>query len=369
MKLARLSGLVAGFTLLALLGGCAPTKSVDYSAFKQAKPRSILVLPPLNESPDVKATYSMLSQVTFPLAEAGYYVVPVALADETFRQNGLTSAGDVHQVSPAKLREIYGADAALYVTVSDYGTRYMVISSATIVTASAKLVDLRSGTTLWTGSATASSEEGNGGNNGGLVGMLITAAVKQIINSSVEDAGYPIAGMTSARLLSAGQPGGLLYGPRSPRYGSDWAVRRGYGDVSVASAQAAGRGLAAALRLAMYWRIRSSSNARMARRSSSRRRPMASNCRRRSSGSACRSLRSQTSQSRGTAKRPAMVCSTTSDGCPPLVSKCRNWLTVTPNRSAICRWVRAFCWRRRRRFCAKLMENSPSQGKSLPPPR
>ncbi len=248
MKLARLSGLVAGFTLLALLGGCAPTKSVDYSAFKQAKPRSILVLPPLNESPDVKATYSMLSQVTFPLAEAGYYVVPVALADETFRQNGLTSAGDVHQVSPAKLREIYGADAALYVTVSDYGTRYMVISSATIVTASAKLVDLRSGTTLWTGSATASSEEGNGGNNGGLVGMLITAAVKQIINSSVEDAGYPIAGMTSARLLSAGQPGGLLYGPRSPRYGSDWAVRRGYGDVSVASAQAAGRGLAAALR-------------------------------------------------------------------------------------------------------------------------
>ncbi len=65
MKLARLSGLVAGFTLLALLGGCAPTKSVDYSAFKQAKPRSILVLPPLNESPDVKATYSMLSQVTF----------------------------------------------------------------------------------------------------------------------------------------------------------------------------------------------------------------------------------------------------------------------------------------------------------------
>ncbi|RMS58393.1 hypothetical protein ALP65_02991 [Pseudomonas aeruginosa] len=53
------------------------------------------------------------------------------------------------------------------------------------------------------------------------MGMLITAAVKQIINSSVEDAGYPIAGMTSARLLSAGQPGGLLYGPRSPRYGSD----------------------------------------------------------------------------------------------------------------------------------------------------
>lgn len=218
---ATLARLVMGLSLLTLLVGCAPTKTVDYSAFKQAKPRSILVLPPLNESPDVKATYSMLSQVTYPLAEAGYYVVPVALADETFRQNGLSNAGDIHQVSPAKLREIYGADAALYVTVSQYGTQYMLISSATIVTATAKLVDLKSGTTLWTGSATASSEEGNNGNNGGLVGMLITAAVKQIINSSVDDAGYPIAAMTSARLLSAGRPAGLLYGPRSPKYGSD----------------------------------------------------------------------------------------------------------------------------------------------------
>lgn len=221
MMRASLARLVMGLSLLTLLAGCAPTKTVDYSAYKQAKPRSILVLPPLNESPDVKATYSMLSQVTYPLAEAGYYVVPVALADETFRQNGLSNAGDIHQVSPAKLREIYGADAGLYVTVSEYGTQYRVISSATIVTATAKLVDLKSGTTLWTGSATASSEEGNNGNNGGLVGLLITAAVKQIISSSVDDAGYPIAGMTSARLLSAGRPAGLLYGPRSPKYGSD----------------------------------------------------------------------------------------------------------------------------------------------------
>ncbi|MGV8267710.1 GNA1162 family protein, partial [Pseudomonas aeruginosa] len=79
----------------------------------------------------------MLSQVTFTLAEAGYYVVPVALADDTFRQKGLTSPGDVHQLSPAKLPETYGADAALHVTVSDYCTRYRVLSSATIVPASA----------------------------------------------------------------------------------------------------------------------------------------------------------------------------------------------------------------------------------------
>lgn len=215
LKLAAVAGVVA------LMAGCAaPTKNVDYAAFKASKPRSIVVLPPLNESPDVGATYGMLSQVTVPLAEAGYYVLPVALVDETFRQNGLTAAGDIHGVPVAKLHDIFGADAALYVNITQYGTKYMVISSATVVTADAKLVDLRSGQTLWTGRASASSNEGNNNSGGGIIGMLVTAAVTQIINSAT-DAGYKVAGTTSARLLSAGHPGSLLYGPRSPKYGTD----------------------------------------------------------------------------------------------------------------------------------------------------
>jgi len=216
----RFLSALAALLLVSLLGGCAAPKTVDYSAYKQARPRTILVLPPLNESPDIKATYSLLSQVTFPLAEAGYYVMPVALVDETFQQNGLNTPTDIHNTSPAKLKEIFGADAALYITVTQYGTQYRVISSATIVTASAKLVDLKTGTALWTGSATASSEEGNNNGGGGLVGALITAAVKQIINSA-NDVSHPIAGITSQRLLSAGHPAGLLYGPRSPKYGTD----------------------------------------------------------------------------------------------------------------------------------------------------
>ncbi|MBF8755175.1 DUF799 domain-containing protein [Pseudomonas guariconensis] len=216
----RLTQLLASVCVLALLTGCAERKTIDYTAYKQSRPKSILILPPLNESPDVKATYSMLSQVTYPLAEAGYYVMPVALVDETFRQNGMSTPSDIHQLPTNKLHEIFGADAGLYVTVSDYGTRYMVLSSATVVTASAKLVDLKSGTTLWTGSASASSEEGRQ-NQGGLIGMLVTAAINQIISNVQDDAGYPIAGMTSTRLLTPQPNGGILYGPRSPKYGTD----------------------------------------------------------------------------------------------------------------------------------------------------
>ncbi|WP_028693171.1 DUF799 domain-containing protein [Pseudomonas cremoricolorata] len=216
----RLTQLVLGACIVALFSGCAERQTVDYSAYKQARPKSILIMPPLNQSPDVKATYSMLSQVTYPLAEAGYYVMPVALVAQTFNQNGLTQPEDIHQLPPQKLREIFGADAGLYVTVSDYGTRYMVLASATIVTASAKLVDLKTGSTLWTGSATASSQE-NQQNQGGLIGMLVVAALNQIISSAQDDAGYPIAGITSARLLTPYPNGGILYGPRSPKYGTD----------------------------------------------------------------------------------------------------------------------------------------------------
>ena len=44
--------------LAAAMTGCAAPKKVDYSAFRQAKPASILVLPPLNESTDVNASFS-----------------------------------------------------------------------------------------------------------------------------------------------------------------------------------------------------------------------------------------------------------------------------------------------------------------------
>ncbi|MGD3775394.1 DUF799 family lipoprotein, partial [Xanthomonas citri pv. citri] len=107
--------LLFALSIAALLSACAqPVQRPDYTAFKKSQPRSILVLPPVNETTDVGATYGVLSQMSLPLAESGYYVVPVAVMDETFKQNGLTNATDIQATSPAKLREIFGADAALY---------------------------------------------------------------------------------------------------------------------------------------------------------------------------------------------------------------------------------------------------------------
>lgn len=206
--------------IVALTSACTNLPPAhDYTKFRDADPRSILVLPPLNNSTEVIAPYSVMSHMIAPIAESGFYLLPVALVDQTFKNNGLTVASDIHAVPIYKLLEIFQADAALYIKIEEYGTSYVVISSETVVSVSATLVDLRTGVTLWQDFASASSAETRGSTSiGELLVDLVAAAVNQIVET-VSDTGFDIAGIASARLLSADGYNGLLHGPRSIKYG------------------------------------------------------------------------------------------------------------------------------------------------------
>lgn len=197
-----------------VLAGCAERPSdYDYAAFHAARPRSLLLMPPLNSTPDVKATPSVWAQAVRPLAEAGYYVMPITLVEGMFRQNGVPSAHDAAQIPYTKLHEIFGADAAVYINVSQYGSTYAVIDSETRVEVSARIIDLRSGSLLWEGAAAASSGSGLAG--GGLSGILISAIVHQVVNS-LQDASFDVAERADRYLFETHRRNGLLPGPRFP---------------------------------------------------------------------------------------------------------------------------------------------------------
>lgn len=203
-----------GILLLTLaLAGCVTKKPYDYTAFREHPPRSIVVLPPLNQSADVKGTYSYLSTVTLPLAEMGYYVYPVAEVDQLMRENGLPTAGEMHQVPLNKLAEIIGADSVLYITLRQYGSKYQVISSVTTVTADGKLLDIKTGQTLWEGTTTVQQSSGDSG--GGIIGALITAVVTQVVNSATDPA-HDVSSMANFQLFST-KDHGLLHGPYFPK--------------------------------------------------------------------------------------------------------------------------------------------------------
>ena len=214
----RTSTLILILSTLIMSACTSLPPAYDYSQFRNSDPKSIIILPPTNQSTEIIAPYSLMTQLTAPIAESGYYVYPVALVDQTFQNNGLTVAEDIHAVPTAKLYEIFGADAALYIDIVEYGTSYVVISSNTVVTVGAKLVDLKTGALLWEGAASASSAENRSSSGGGLIGMLVEAAVHQIIETVV-DTGYDVSAIASSRLVSSKAHNGLLHGPRSTKYG------------------------------------------------------------------------------------------------------------------------------------------------------
>lgn len=205
-------------TLLALvpllLGACASVEPYDYALFEAHRPRSILVLPPLDNSMEVEASYAYLATVTRPLAERGYYVFPVAVVDRMLRDNGLQGPGEMHQAPIDRLREVFGADAVLYVILKDWGTSYRVLDSATEVTVEAHLVDAASGTEIWGGEHTAEYHSGSGG--GSILGALIGAAVNQIA-SSISDPSAQAA-RDCNQVLFCNETRGLLLGPYHPEY-------------------------------------------------------------------------------------------------------------------------------------------------------
>src|SRR5689334_21500588 len=107
-------------TVLMLATGCAAPARLDYSVYRAHVPKSVLVLPPLNQSVEVNAPYGYLATISRPLAECGYYVFPVAVIDAFLKENGLPTPGEMHAISLQKIHEVFGADAVLYVTIEEY---------------------------------------------------------------------------------------------------------------------------------------------------------------------------------------------------------------------------------------------------------
>lgn len=190
--------------------GCATTPPNDYTNLRANPPRSILVLPPINETTEIKATYGVLTASTRPLAELGYYVFPVAVVDLYMKENGLALPDEMHAVPLDRLREVFGADSVLYITVESYGSKYQVISSNTYVHARASLVDTEDGVELWNSRV----EMVNQGSTG-----LIEALVEQVVNQLVDQT-KAVTDLAAVQLYTLANQG-LLKGPYHPKFGTD----------------------------------------------------------------------------------------------------------------------------------------------------
>jgi len=208
-----------------LFTGCLSGPKI-LTEFRESRPRSILVMPPLNNSVDVDAPMVFLAASTKPLAESGYYVIPVAVSQEMFKQNGILTAADANEISYSRLNEIFGADCALYITIKRFGAVFQLLWSVVQAEADANLVDLRTGQLLWSGnvfveeSPSTTTATTSGGFAAQLLLSITTAVVDQVVNN-LSNASYKVGFRAVESLLDAGNPKGILYGPYHPEYETD----------------------------------------------------------------------------------------------------------------------------------------------------
>lgn len=204
--------LVAALVLLLGAAGCAQhVEDMDLTAFNQERPRSILVVPPRNASTQVDAPDTFLSTITVPIAEKGYYAFPVHTVKRVLEDNGLSDAELVHGAPPERLGAMFGADAILYPTILEWDSKYLVLSTTTIVQLNYRISSGKTGETLWDRDYTITYSPQNSSSGNPFVDlavMAVTAAVERAAPSYV-----PLAQQANYQALYTPQGQAVPNGP------------------------------------------------------------------------------------------------------------------------------------------------------------
>jgi hypothetical protein len=172
--------------------GCAPkintiTKGEKFPKMYDQQPRSLLVLPPMNESTDVEAKDYYMTTVEMPFALMGYYVMPVEIVNDVMKQEGITNTEMLYDLPLNKLQEYFGADAVLYTRIKKWDTSYMVVASTLTVSVDSEIVSTKTSEKLWAYNGTVVQDLTNRSNGGGGLAELIANVVATAINTAAAD--------------------------------------------------------------------------------------------------------------------------------------------------------------------------------------
>ncbi|MFL0812336.1 DUF799 domain-containing protein [Vibrio parahaemolyticus] len=168
-------------TCVSLLSACQTTQIERQTGFEEINPKSILILPVVNKSVDVDAPLAVYSSLPVMLAEKGYYVYPSNTVKTILEYEGLYEPAEVQALPTNKLVDMFGADVFLYVTIEQWDTKYVLISSTTEVEFTYTFKD-REGNTIWEAAKKMEYTPQNSSSGNAiadLIGAVITAAIQR----------------------------------------------------------------------------------------------------------------------------------------------------------------------------------------------
>ncbi len=137
---------------LAFLGfGCAGGGASHHLAsdYQSRTPRSVAVLPVLNETVNVKAPDLFRPIIQNQLSQKGYEIPAISTVDGKLLGKEIREAGQINSLTPQEMGALLGTDALLYSTVTEFNTTYLVAYASMTVGARFWMVDAKSGEKLW----------------------------------------------------------------------------------------------------------------------------------------------------------------------------------------------------------------------------
>lgn len=199
-----------------VLSGCVHRELNKQEKFLSASPRSILVVPVVNNSVDITAADYMLSTLTIPLAERGYYIFPINAVKRVLEDDGLADSSLVHSSPTSKLAKLFGADSVLYVVVEQWDSKYMILSTTTTVSVYYQIRDGKTDDVLWENRVKMVYQpQSSSAGGGSLTGLVVQLAVQATV-AAMEKAApnyMPLARQANAKALTYYPGDGIPFGP------------------------------------------------------------------------------------------------------------------------------------------------------------
>lgn len=211
----QLLRLLLASQILVLVGCASPmvTKQEAFPKMYSEPPLSILVVPAINHSTAADAPDLYSTTIAHPIAEAGYYVMPLPLTNFLLNQEGITDGAQLREVDASKFKQLFDADAVLFVTINQWDTNYYVTGGNVTVGAEFDLVSTKTSEVLWNYHSVI--VHNTSGNSGNLIADIISTAITTALTDYV-----PIA-----RIVNATVVGTMPVGKYHKAHGKDGAMQ------------------------------------------------------------------------------------------------------------------------------------------------
>jgi hypothetical protein len=201
-----------------LLSACVSptyvTKGTEFPGMYTEKPKSLLIMPPINLSTaaDAKDYYS--TTVEMPVAFHGYYTFPYELTAAVLKEQGIYDSELVYDIPLNKFQEYFGADAVLFTKIVKWDTSYVVVASNLTVSIEAEIKSTKTSEVLWNYTGTVVVDLSGNSGGGGIFGLVANAIVTAINTAAADYTTY--AQQANSRFIYS-----IPVGPYHPQYLKD----------------------------------------------------------------------------------------------------------------------------------------------------